>query len=445
MAAKQNIFHQILHFLKTDLWRIRRRDLHPANYFLVKHLRIILLAFRDFHYDNCYLKASALTFYTVLSVVPVAAITFGIAKGFGFQHLLERQILERFPGQEEMLRGITNSAHILLDNTRSGLIAIISATVLVWAVVKVLSNIERSFNEIWRIKRSRSFSRKFSDYLAIIIICPLLLIMSGSITVFISTQVKQITDTTPFLGMISPAIYFALKFLPFALLWILFTFIYIFMPNTRVKFFPGFLAGVVAGSLYQLAQSAYIVFQVGAAKFNLIYGSFAALPLFLIWLQISWLIVLFGSEVSFAHQNIDSYEFEPDIKKISPFFKKLLALQIAHLIITNFIQGAPPMSAATISRKLEMPFRLVRHILNEMVDSRIFSETNADKQSDPAYQPARDVNSITVSYILEALEQKGVNFIPIAQTPELQKLTTTLQEFKSLLQQSSANRLIKDI
>ena len=290
---------KITNFIKTDIWRIRVRNLPRRKSFFIKQLRILLLAIRGFHGDKCPLQASALTFYSILSVVPVVAMAFGVAKGFGFQKLLEKQLLEKFPGQEEVMMQVVNFALSLLENTKGGMIAGIGVAVLLWTVIKVLSNIERSFNTIWEIKKSRTFGRKFSDYLSIMLISPILVIMSSSVTVFITTQVTLITEKIALLGIFSSLIFFILKLLPYCLVWILFTFIYILMPNTKVNFSSGFIAGVFAGTIFQLAQWAYIYFQVGVAKYNAIYGSFAALPLFLVWLQLSWLIVLLGAEISF--------------------------------------------------------------------------------------------------------------------------------------------------
>ncbi len=206
------------------------------------------------------------------------------------------------------------------------------------------------------------------------LISPILVLMSGSATVFITTQVTQITQKIELLGFISPLISFLLKFIPYILIWALFTILYIIMPNTKVKFKAGLLGGVVAGTLYQIVQGAYISFQIGVAKYNAIYGSFAALPLFLMWLQISWWIVLFGAELSFANQNVDTYEYEPDCLKVSPGFKKLLALQIAHLLIKKFENGDRPLSDSQISTQLEMPIRLVHNILFDLVESGLVSE-----------------------------------------------------------------------
>jgi len=445
MSDTLTVKSKMINFIKTDIWRIRIKSLPRKKSFFIKQLRILLLATRGFGQDKCPLQASALTFYSILSIVPVVAMAFGIAKGFGFQKLLEKLLFEKFPGQEEVMIQVVDFARSLLENTKGGMIAGIGIVFLFWTVIKLLSNIERSFNDIWEIKKPRTYGRKFGDYLSIILISPILVILSSSATVFITTQITLITEKVALLGMFSPVIFVMLKLIPYCLVWILFTFIYVLMPNTKVNFSSGFIAGVIAGTIFQVAQWAYIIFQVGVAKYNAIYGSFAALPLFLIWMQLSWLIVLFGAEISFAYQYTDTYEFEPDLRQISPAFKKLISLQIAHLVISTFSKGAMPLTASKISSVLEIPIRLVQQILDELVESGIFSNTEIKENKELSYQPARDINVITIKSIIEALEQRGVDNIPVAQTAELKSLSEVLQTFSYELERSPANRLLKDI
>jgi membrane protein len=327
---------KLIGFIRTGIWRVRAKDLSRTKYFLVKQLRILILTARGFRKDKCNLSASALTFYSVLSIVPVVAMAFGIAKGFGFQNILEKQLLEKFQGQEEVMNRVVSFARSLLENTKGGIIAGIGIIFLLWTVIKVFSQIERSFNDIWEVDTSRTLGRKFSDYLSIMLISPILFILSSSVTVFITTQITAITQKIALIGMFSPVIFLMLKLIPYGLIWILFIFMYILMPNTKVNFASGLIAGVIAGTIYQIAQWGYITFQVGVAKYNAIYGSFAALPLFLIWIQLSWLVVLFGAEISFAYQYVDTYEFDPDSRRISTAFRKLLSLRFHGLSYPNF-------------------------------------------------------------------------------------------------------------
>jgi len=162
-------------------------------------------------------------------------------------------------------------------------------------------------------------------------------------------------------------------------------------------------------------------------------------------MQLSWLIVLFGAEISFAYQYVDTYEFEPDRRQISPAFKRLLTLQIAHRVISTFSKGKMPLTASKLSQALEIPVRLVQQILDELVESEILSITEIKGNEKLAYQPARDINFITIKSIIEALEQKGVDNIPVAQTPELQSLSEALWTFSAEIEKSPANCLLKDI
>jgi membrane protein len=217
------------------------------------------------------------------------------------------------------------------------------------------------------------------------------------------------------------------------------------MPNTKVTIKAGLLAGIVAGTIFQVAQWAYISFQVGTARYNAIYGSFAALPLFLMWVQISWWVVLFGAELSFANQNVDTYEYEPDSNKVSSAFKMVLTLQIAHLLIKNFAGGQRPWTDSEISHHLRMPIRLVHSILYDLVKSKIIAETRTREDRKFGFQPARDINTLTIKFIVDAIDQTGANNIPVARTEEFEALSEALEKFREEMEASPSNRLLKDI
>jgi len=434
-------------FITTDIWRVRLEDLPFGKSFLIKQLRVIIITLRRFDEDKCFLRASSLTFYTLLSIVPVAAMLFGVAKGFGFERMFRKEIFERFPGeaQQEVLTKVIEFAESMLEATKGGLIAGIGLIVLFWSVIKVLGYIETSLNDIWEIEENRTWGRKFSDYLAVMIISPLLIIVSSSATVFITSQITQLTNQIKLLGMISPLIFLSFKLIPYVLIWILFSVIYILMPNTKVNLNAGIVAGIIAGTIFQIVQLGYISFQVGTAKYNAIYGSFAALPLFLMWVQISWWVVLIGAELSFAIQNVGTYEYEPDSSKVSHAFKKLLTLQVAHLLIGNFARCETPLTDSQISKRLEMPIRLLHQILFGLVESGLFVETRTGDENTFGYQPACDINKLTISSILKAIEHHGAKRIPIAQTEELTALSDSLKQFSQEMENSPANKLLKDI
>jgi membrane protein len=431
-------FQKAYQFLISDIWRVQADQLPPVKAFTFRLLRSIAITFRGFRINNGMLRASALTFYSVLSIVPVLAMALGIAKGFGFETHLEKELLERFSAQQEVIFQVIDFAKALLEETRGGLIAGVSIGFLIWSIIKVLSNIEHAFNQIWRMQKHRSWSRKFTDYLAFMLICPVLILIHGSLTVYIGVQVRALTQNVPVLDYISPVIFIFLKLLPYGLIWTLFSFLYIMMPNTRVHPITGIFSGVIAGTIYQFTQWAYITFQIGVASYNAIYGSFAAIPLFLIWLQVSWLIVLFGAELSHALQHSDHYEFEPDIRGMSYHHKKIFYLAVARLLARRFAEGKPAMKAEAISRSLKLPILLVRNILDDLQLAGITSIVKGDPDTEASYQPARDISGCTVGSVLDAIERIGNTGFPVPESPEAQKLFDKIGELREATARSSA-------
>jgi len=273
----------------------------------------------------------------------------------------------------------------------------------------------------------------------------MLLIVSSSATVYIQSQIVTIVEKLTILGPLAGLILFFIKFLPYCVLWIVFSFIYIVMPNTKVNFSSGVFAGVVAGTIYQLVQWVYITFQIGASKAGAIYGSFAALPLFLVWLQLSWRIVLLGSEFSFAHQNVDTYEMEPDCNDVSPSFKRLLSLRIVQLVVKRFAQAEVALDADQIAHELEMPIRLVNELIYELINAEILIEVESGEEKTHAYQPAQDPDNFTLSFVIESLEKKGTESLPIEQTVEVEKLQASLIKIRDMVRKMPENMLLKNM
>lgn len=438
-------FNDLMNFLSQGVWSMRLKDLSGSRYFLMRQLRIYLLAIKGFYEDKCQLRASALTFYSLLSVVPVLAMFFGIAKGFGMEKLLEKELTKSLSGQEEVLTWLIEFANKMLENTKGTLIAGLGFAILFWSVIKVLSNIEEAFNDVWQIKKSRTWSRKFSDYTSIMIFGPILLIGSSALTVFIKSMVSDLIVGNTLLEAVGPFIFFLINLIPYILVWVLFTGIYAFMPNTRVKFKSAMLAGIVAGTIYQFLQIGYIEFQGHVTSYNAVYGSFAALPLFLMWLQLSWLVVLFGAEISFAEQNVESYEFEAESTQISYSFRRLLSLIIVHKIIQNFTQDNRPHRSKDISHELELPIRLTREILFNLVNCGLVSELSTGRDKEIAYAPAFDIADMSLNKVISSLEEYGSDEIPVKKGRAFDTLTHLMSEYKINFEQQSGNVLLKDV
>jgi membrane protein len=448
MLLKSKLHNRIARsnqYLKADIWRFRADKLDPPRLFWVTQLRVVLLAGRRFMEDRCDLRASALTFYTLLSIVPVVAMAFGVAKGFGLEKMMETQLLAKLEGQPEVAARILEFARTLLENTKGGAIAGVGVVLLFWSVIKVLGNIESSFNDIWGIKKSRTLGRKLTDYLSVVMICPVLLIIASSATVILTTQITSMVEQLSFLGHAAGVIIFLLKLFPYTVIWALFTFMYVYMPNTKVQLKSGLWGGMVAGTVYQVAQFAYIKFQIGVSSYGAIYGSFAALPLFLVWLQLSWLIVLFGAEVSFARQNVAAYEFEADCSKLSHSFKRMVALVIAHHCVKAFLDARMAPSGEEISLEHEIPIRLVRSTLFELTEAKILSEVLTSDGATMGYQPGCRLDDLTVAKILRRMDRQGTDSIAIVESENLGKFRETVKRFEETIEKSPANLKLQDL
>ena len=434
-----------IRFFGEDIWKIRLDTVPRWKALYLHPLRVVMLAFRAFNEDQCTFRASALTFYSLLSIVPVLAMAFGIAKGFGFQNALEHQLQQSFYGHEEVIQNVTVFAQSMLESTKGGLIAGVGVLILFWTVIRVLGNIESAFNHILNFPKPRSFGRKVSDYMATMFICTILLVLSSALTVVIKSHVTSAVESFSILGTVSPAIFFLLKLLPYCVIWVLFTFLYMFLPNGKISWKFGLPAAIAAGTLFQLFQLAYLSFQFGVSKYNAIYGSFAALPLFLVWLQISWLIVLFGAELIFSIQNEKDFEFSPDFSNISYRLKKTVMLQVVHFLVNRFCQGFPPVTMAQMIETLNIPKSLLHQILAETKAAGIVSEICPDKGGVRSYQPAQDVNLFTVKYVIDKFEQQGNNPISMLSGPDFEKITKRLNDLDCFAEEAAANVLLKEI
>lgn len=429
----------IIKFVLEDIWRIRRDNTSKRQFWLIRTARIFILAGQRFLSDNCQLKASALTFYSLLSVVPVVALIFGIAKGFGFREALEIELQRRLVGHEEVVTFIQEFALSYLDNAKGGMIAGVGVVILLWSVMNVLGNIEQSFNDVWDIKHSRSLARKFSDYISFMLVATILMVLSSSGMVFIVNRIEGF-DLVKFVG---PVLAYAF---PYLMIWIVFTLMFMLMPNTKVKFGAALFGGIIAGSLFIGLQFGYIYFQIGMSKYNAIYGSFAALPLFLIWLQLSWLIVLFGAELSFSFQNEQSFEFDADTKNMSIYYRKLVSLLVVKEIVDMFRDEKKPPTQSELSVSLKLPVRLVSEVIHKLEQANVIVEVNSNGASrEVTYLPAFDIDKMSVNCIIDKLENYGASDFHLEETNDYKTLRDILDAFKQKHKSMKENVLLRDL
>ncbi|SCA63364.1 Uncharacterized protein SCG7109_AN_00060 [Chlamydiales bacterium SCGC AG-110-M15] len=434
------MFQKIYDFFTRDLWELQAEDARRPLSWLISILRITTLAVQNFRADYCIIHASALTYYSLLAIVPVLAMAFGVAKGFGFDDMLEHELMTRMQSQEEVITRGIEYAHNLLQNTRGGLIAGIGVILLFWTIIRMIGTIEGVFNHIWGISEGRSIGRKCSDYLSISLIAPFFLIISNGLTVIVTSKLKVISNALPFINESSFPVSFLLDLLPYLAICALLTFLYSFLPNTKVRFKTAFMAGIVTGALYHMFQWLYLYFQIGIASYGAIYGSFAALPLFLIWLQLSWVIILLGAEIAFAYQNVEKYTGELAFEDYSHSRKKLYALQLMKILVKSCADQKPPMLLSELLNQINMPARSLQKVLNELIEKHIILETNIEGER--AYHVAWDINKLSIFTLFYTMEHDDS---ALPEDKEQCNLIKRIDDMEKSMEGSKSNQLIKEM
>jgi membrane protein len=436
---------RIVDFIRHDVWELRPADLPKVWSFGIRQLRVILLTVRGFAADQCSLRAHVLTFYSALALVPAVALAFGIARGFGLRSVLEQQVMAMFKGQEEVAATIVEYAGGLLDKVEGEVIAGVGVAIVLWTVVEVLRNVEKSFNGIWGVGKGRTLGRKFTDYLAVAVIAPLFLAGTGSATAFLVHAGLRLDSGMPNVVPVGPVVTLLVRLSGLAAAWALFTFIYAFMPNVKVRLKSALMAGIVAGTAYLVVQRLFVALQLGVTKYSAIYGSFAFVPLFLLWMNLSWVIVLFGAELSFAHQNVDTYEFEPEDHTASAAVRRLVALGAVRLVAMRFMRGDPALLGPEIAHEMGAPMRLTNEVLCSLSQADVLSEVRTSDGKEAGYQPARNPQLLTAAYVLESLEHLGADEVHIAESEDLGKLTSCLEQLREAVRSSPANVPVTDL
>jgi len=442
MKLKKRI-SEIREFLERGIWKMGHVE--GVRGLLYRWLRIIIITAKEFTKDKIVLKASAVAYLSILSVVPIVAMIFGISKGFGLEISIQSELAKLMPGQEVVMNQTFIFAQKMLDNAKGGVIAGISILVLFFTVMRLLNNVEAVFNSIWGEQTSRTWLRKFTDYLAIVTVAPILIIVSSSLTVFMATQIQGIGERFELVGYVTPFVQFLIQLSSYILIWLLFTLVYVIMPNTKVRFTSGIVGGVIGGTMFQFVQWGFINFQVGVASYNTIYGSLAALPLFFIFTQLSWTIVFIGGEISYAFQAADTYIPDEKNIKFSALGKKKIALVVLKSIVKSFEKGDKPYNKRQLSENLDIPHRFVSDAINHLVSSGVLTKSIAEKNERHVYLPSIDINKLDIQYVTHKLDEHGIQDFYANKNGSFESINQSLATMNEQLDKSSANKLLKDL
>lgn len=395
---------KIYDYVTTGVWE------DPRQSWKIDVVKTLNLSVRGFLDGDLQSKACAMTYRTILAVVPAFALVFAIGRGFGFQNLLQTQLFNYFPAQRVALESAFKFVDSYLSQASEGIFVGIGIVFLLWTLIGLMSDVESSFNDVWNVKNSRSFWRKLTDYTAILMVLPILLICSGGIQVFMSSTVQTILPES----ISSPLLGIGLDILSWVFSCLFFAGSYMLIPNTSVKFKYAIISGTLAGIAFNILQWLFVTGQMYVTKYNAIYGSFSFLPLFMIWLQLVWLITLIGAIVCYSSQNIFRFSFEKQIKNISITYLQKVTLGVLLIISRRFEDGMAPLSSDEISRFYKLPPSLVDQVVDKLINIGLITYTTGDRDCDDrCVLPTSELSRAKLRDIIEKLDGAGCNdFIP---------------------------------
>ncbi|KAF0243472.1 MAG: hypothetical protein FD180_3362 [Planctomycetota bacterium] len=390
-------------FFKRDIWlhkpesRIRRFGYHI--------LRMGVLTVEGSMKSDVFLLSAALTYQVIFALVPLLAVVLSMFKGFGGLSGVSgraKDYLLRYITPEVGDKVVT-TIDSFVANINAAAIGVVGFLALLYTALSLMQTIEKTFNRIWGIKAPRPIVRRFMVYWTILTLSPILLVASVAATTFVQSNALYtwLTEHVPLFGAAT------LTLAPFLFAWVLFTGVYMIMPNTRVQLRAAFTGALVAGTCWEGMKSAYVWYNTKVLTSYAFYGSLGSIPVFLLWIYLSWIVVLFGAEVAFAAQHVGTYKREIEGVRISTADRDRLSLVIAIQTVKPFVIGEPPPTAEAIAAGMNAPVRVVHDILYQLSEKGILREVGMGGNKDPGYMPARDPAVLSARDVLHAMRSFG--------------------------------------
>ncbi len=431
---------RIIDFVKKDVWNKPEEHYGKGRQrWLLRQAKVLIFTVQSFSYHKTGVRSAALTFYTVMSLVPVLALIFAIVKGFGLDQNFNDYLYGALPQYRGILDKIFLFTENLLSRTRGGVMAIGGFLVLIWAVLQVFGGVEASFNNIWEVKRSRPLTRKVSDYISVIFVAPVLWVTSNTIILTLRSNVTLMANS-----LVADILFGAISIIA---IWTMFALIYFIVPNTKVKLSSALTAGLVAGTSFEIFQTAYFFIQTNLSAYNAIYGTFAAIPLFLIWLQASWQILLFGGELSFALQNVRTYEAERQSMNLGYDNRRKVTLAVMTVFVHHMTdENGGALTSEQVSERLMLPVRIVRDVIFDLESAGLLAAVSiegSDRQR--GYIPLRDVHDIRIADVVSSVEQNPVPSVDIYRSPLVRSVAQRWDAMIQTARQGEDNILLEDI
>lgn len=395
---------KLYYFLAHDIWRINSADLEKPDRLKYNLMKTAVLIVRGFQDNDINTRANSLTYSMMFAIVPLIALMVSFARGFGFESVIEEKLMNSFVGSTGIVPTIMGFVQRYLETATGGAFLGIGILVLLWSVYSFFQNIETSFNKIWQVKSSRSYVRQFTNYLTILIMIPVLMIVSSGMSLLFS-GVESSVQALQEIGAIKE---FFIRLIPWMMIWLLFFFMYKLIPNTRVHWLAAAIPAFFIGTLVQALQSLSVSIIGFLGRTSIVYGTFAAIPILLMWLQWTCMLIYIGATMSYAIQNNERFDFATDMELMSRRYKDFLTLYVCYQIIKRFEAGEAPFSAHDLAEANHMPVRLINRLLGRMTEVGILNEIfTEDEHSQRTYQPAMDIHQITVGMLFERIDKQG--------------------------------------
>ena len=371
----------------------------------LKSIKEILISlYNDFMAKRVLASASRLTYSTLLATVPILAVVFAIARGFGYNIYIEewfRDLLKAQPDVSEIIIGFVNS---YLINTKKGVFLGIGLLFMLGTVLMLISTIEETFNDIWLVRKPRSMFRTFTDYMALLFALPIGIVAISGLSIWMQAFNRHLIDIT----IIGPLMKFCIELIPYVVLSAVFVGLYVFMPNTKVRLRSALWPGIAAGVSMQLFQLIYVNSQIWVSNYNAIYGSFAVIPLFMLWMQISWTIILVGAELSYTIQNHDEFLSSNSQSELSYKTRFVLSAKIMSIICKRFAEGGQAYNSMQLKLQLGISMRVLSRLLYDLQQIHFITEImHDDKGEEVLFQPAEALDILTIGELHSRLAQLG--------------------------------------
>jgi len=400
MHSPVNYYGKARKFLTEDLWRIENEPAPPAKRFLWRTMKLLFVLVREFSNGQLNLRAMSLVYTTLLSMVPLIAVSFSVLKAFDVHNQIEPVLYNLVEPLGDKGGEIVTTILAFVENMKVGVLGSVGLAFLLYTVISLIQKIENAFNYVWQAKSERSLSRRFSDYLSVIMVGPVLVFSAMGITASLmnSDLVQQVRDIAP-LGTL---LILLTNLVPFILVVLAFTFVYMFVPNTHVKFTSALVGALVGGGLWQFTGMAFAQFAASSTNYAAIYSSFAILVLFMIWIYLSWLILLIGAQVAYYYQNPHQVRLSNQRLPLHGRFREQMALLMLYWITRHFIHEDKPLTLEDLSKLTSLSGERVGEILQQLQDKNLVAESSSEP---PAFLLLHDPATLPVAGLMAILRQ----------------------------------------